>query len=245
MDYGKVKLNKDDFLADMNATYNESYGRWLLWESKRIIRNRFILYGIAVIYFLVAIIISIPFLINSISSIGEATDAVSLGYSVGFLIGYFAAFIVTTLGGLLYCMLKIQKTFNLKKERNEMEKIFKNKYSETSSEFDYTPFATPEELVNEDNKLCRAVIRAKNQGEAKSIVDNETIWRDDSSYGILFAFAISSFYGGLFLISILYLIHYFYSSNKRKNNIIRARELVDYKFSISEETEKSFSDANL
>jgi hypothetical protein len=232
MDYGKAKLNKDDFLEDMNATYDESYGRWLLWESKRIIRNRYILYGIAVIYFLIAIIISIPLLTDSISSIRDATDAVSLGSSVGFLIGYLAALTVTTFGGLLYCMLKIRKALNLKRERNEMEVIFKNKYSENSSEFDYTPSATPEELVNEDNKLCRAVLRSKTREKAESIIDNEKMWRDESSYGILFAFVVSAFIGGLLMIAILYVIYYFYSRSKRKNNIIRAKELVDYKFAI-------------
>ena len=230
MDYGKAKLNKDDFLADMNATSNESYGRWLLWESKRVIRNRCILYGIADIYFWILIIYGFYTLTNTISLIGEATDAASIGASVGFLIGSFAALTVTTLGGSLYCMLKIGKALNLKKERNEMEIIFKNKYSENSSEFDYAPSVTPEELVNEDNKLCRAVVRAKNREEAESIIDNEKMWRDESSYGILIAFVVSAFIGGLFMISILYLIHYFYSNNKRKSNIIRAKELVNYKF---------------
>jgi hypothetical protein len=243
MDYGKAKLNKDDFLADMNATSDESYGRWLLWESKRVIRNRFILYGIAIIYFLIVIIIAIPILIDSISSIGEAADAVSLGASVGFLIGYLAALAVTTFGGLFYCALKIQRTFNLKKERNEMEIIFKNKYSENSSELNYIPSATPEELVNENNKLCRAVVRAKTRDEAESIVDNEKMWRDESSYGILFAFIASAFIGGLLTISIIYLIYYLYSSNKRKNKIIRARELVEYKFDTTRATE-TICDAN-
>jgi len=223
MDYKKAKLNKDDFFEDMNATYDKSYGGWLLSESKRVIRNRLILYGIADIYFL---LLAIWFVV-SVSSPSGGSDA----YSIGYLIGSIIALIVTTIGGSLYCVVKIIKALNLKNQRTEMERIFENKYSE-NSEVEYIPSVTPEELVNEDNKLCRAVLRAENKEEAESIIENEKMWRDESSYGILSAYVVSALIGGLLMISIIYVAYIIYSSYKRKNNIKRAKELVEYKFSI-------------
>ena len=224
MDYGKAKINKDDFLADMNATYDKSYDQWLLSESKRIIRNRFILYGVAIAYFLSLILFA---LIEILLWEGSAYD---LGYHFG---GSVFAYVFVFFG-LLYCMTKISKTNDLKRERAEMEKVFGKKYIARASESNYLPTAVPEKLAAEKNKIGRAVLRSGSLEEANSIIANEKDWRNESTYGALLFFFLVTIFNGWLLILFIFIVYYLIWEEKRVKAINKAKLLVIEKFGTSE-----------
>jgi|GEM_PF-4141891 hypothetical protein len=222
MNYGKAKLSKNDFLEDMNATYDKEYAEWLLSEIERIIRNRYIIYVISDLIFTIAFFYSYFALTYGIETIL---------YGMELRAGHFISYMIIFSIGSVYCLLKIIKTIQFRKDRDEMRIIFERKYSEPLQEQIKKPITTPEDLSAAKSQYGRAVLRSKSKEEAENIIDNEKIWDTPETYTMLIVFYISILMGGgLIIFAALYIIYKIYAIGKKWKEVENAKKLINEKF---------------
>ena len=218
-------FNKDDFLEDMAATDDKEFDEWLLLESKRITKNRSILYTLACAYFLILIFI---FVYDRILVFKYYPDA-DISQSIRLLISLST---VPTIG-IIYCFTKLFKNLKLMKKNSQMDILYQKKHSDDSQEPKYTPTALPEELIFEKSKICRAILRSKNKEEAKHIFVSKRLWRSDFSLivlGLYCVFALPMIERGFTFLVISYLIYYLIRLFYRKQELERAKILIESRF---------------
>ena len=226
-EFKKAKFSKADFLEDMIATDDKAYSEWLISESKRIVRNRFLVYGFSFLYFSADLIFMI------LDAFGffevEEVDYFLVGAGFG---AYFIAIIVSFFA-ITYSLSRLANTNSLRKKRTEMLEIYDRRYI-TKTSVSY-PVTTPELLNNEYRQFARIALRAQNKQDALTEIKNLSTSYVASPFLVLFCLWLASLFSGLLFICIFYFIYNRYTSKIKKKDTERANYLLNEKFGTESE----------
>ena len=221
-EFKKAKFSKVDFLEDMIATDDKNFSEWLIVESKRIVRNRFLVYGVSCLYFS-AFLVFILLDAFGFFEVGEV-DYVLLGANFG---TYFLTIIVSFIA-ITYSLSRLTNTNSLRKKRIEMLEIYDSRYiKKTSSSY---PVTTPELLNNESGQFARIALRAENKQDALTEIKNSNASYVASPFLALFFLWIASLFSGFIWLFILYVIYNWHTSKVKKKDTGRANDLLNEKF---------------